>query len=58
MSEKRGPFPFPTLLGILAVIVVISAIDRLTHSDVLSVIATIVILGAYIAWWFWRRRYS
>jgi Flp pilus assembly protein TadB len=58
MSQQRGPFPYLSLLGILAAFVVISAIDRFTHSDVLAAIATIVILGAYIAWWFWRRRYS
>jgi Flp pilus assembly protein TadB len=58
MSEKRGPFPFRSLLGTLTVILVISAIDRLTHSDVLWAFATIVILGAYVAWWFWSRRYS
>jgi hypothetical protein len=39
------------------VILVISAIDRITHNDVLAAVATIVILGPYLAWWFWRRRY-
>jgi hypothetical protein len=34
------------------------AIERTTHSDVLAAVATIVILGAYLAWWFWSRRYS
>ena len=58
MSEKRGPFPYLTLIGILVIFLVISAIDRISHSDVLAAVATIVILGAYLAWWFWRHRYS
>jgi Flp pilus assembly protein TadB len=58
MSEKRGPFPYLSLVAIPVAVLVIVAIDRLTHSDVNAAVATIVILGAYLAWWFWRRRYS
>jgi hypothetical protein len=58
MSQQRGPFPYLSLLEILVAFLVISAIDRFTHSDVLAALATIVVLGSYIAWWFWRRRYS
>jgi len=58
MSEKRGPFPYLPLIGILATFLVTIAIERITHSDVLGAVATIVILGAYVAWWFWSRRYS
>ena len=57
MSEKRAPFPYLTLIGILVVALVVTAVDRITHSDVLAAVATIVILGAYLAWWFWRHRY-
>ena len=58
MSEKRGPFPYLSLLAVGVVFLVISAIDRITHSDVIAVVATLVILVVYLAWWFWRRRYS
>jgi Flp pilus assembly protein TadB len=58
MSQKRGPFPYLSLIGTLVVVLVVVAIDRITHDDVLAAVATIVILGAYLAWWFWRRRYS
>jgi Flp pilus assembly protein TadB len=58
MSQKRGPFPYLALIGSLVLLLVVSAIDRITHSDVLAAVATIVILGAYLAWWFWRHRYS
>ncbi len=58
MSEKRGPFPFTMLIGIAVTYLVTIAIERTTHSDVLAAVATIVILGAYLAWWFWSRRYS
>jgi hypothetical protein len=57
MSEKRGPFPWLSLVAILVIVVVIEAIDRITHNDVDAAIATIVILGVYIGWWFWRHRY-
>ncbi len=57
MSQKRGPFPWLSLAAVLVVFLVISAIDRITHSDVIAAVATIVILGAYVAWWFWRHRY-
>ena len=58
MSQKRGPFPYLSLIGTLVVVLVVVALDRTTHNDVLLAIATIVILGAYLAWWFWRHRYS
>jgi ABC-type taurine transport system ATPase subunit len=57
MSQKRGPFPYLSLIGTLALLLAVAAIDRITNSDVIAAIATIVILGAYIAWWFWRHRY-
>jgi Flp pilus assembly protein TadB len=58
MSQKRGPFPYRSLIGTVVVVFVVVAIDRTTHNDVLMAVATIVILGAYLAWWFWSRRYS
>jgi hypothetical protein len=58
VSEKRGPFPWFPLIAVPVIVILIEAIDRLTHSDVDAAIATIVILGAYIAWWLWRRRHS
>jgi Flp pilus assembly protein TadB len=57
MSQPRGPFPWLSLAAVLVVFLVISAIDRITHSDVIAAVATIVLLGAYVAWWFWRHRY-
>jgi hypothetical protein len=57
MSQERGPFPYLALIGTLLLLLAISAIDRITHSDVIAAVATIVILGAYLAWWFWRHRY-
>jgi hypothetical protein len=57
MPQERGPFPYMTLIGILVVALVVAGIERITHSDVLAAVATIVILGAYIGWWFWRHRY-
>gem|GEM_PF-2693634 len=57
MSQERGPFPFMTLIGILFVALVISGIERFTHNDVLAAIATLVIMSAYLGWWFWRHRY-
>jgi hypothetical protein len=57
MSQKRGPFPWLSLIAVLVIVVVIEAIDRITHNDVIAAVATIVILGAYVAWWFWRHRY-
>ncbi|HEY2599187.1 MAG TPA: hypothetical protein VGJ79_11980 [Candidatus Dormibacteraeota bacterium] len=56
MSEKRGPFPWFPLIAVPVIVILIEAIDRITHSDVDAAIATIVILGAYIAWWFWHHR--
>jgi hypothetical protein len=47
-----------TLIGITVVALVIFGIERFTHSDVLAALATIVMLGAYVGWWFWRHRYS
>ena len=46
-----------TLIGIPFVALVISGIERFTHDDVLAAIATLVIMGAYLGWWFWRHRY-
>jgi hypothetical protein len=57
MSQRRGPFPYLALIGSLALLLAIAAIDRITHNDVIAAVATMVILGAYIAWWFWRHRY-
>ena len=57
MSQKRGPFPYRSLVATAVVVLVIVAIDRLTQSEVDAAVATIVILGAYVAWWFWRHRY-
>jgi hypothetical protein len=45
------------VIGILVVALVVAGIERITHNDVDAAIATIVILGVYIAWWFWRHRY-
>ena len=45
------------LIGIPFVALVIWGIERFTHNDVLAAVATIVILGAYLSWWFWRHRY-
>jgi Flp pilus assembly protein TadB len=58
MSQQRGPFPLLSLAAVLVAFLVISAIDRITHSDVIAAVATLVLLGAYVAWWFWRHRYS
>lgn len=57
MSQQRGPFPLLSLAAVLVAFLVISAIDRITHSDVIAAVATLVLLGAYVAWWFWRHRY-
>jgi hypothetical protein len=57
MSQQRGPFPWLSLAAVLVAFLVISAIDRITHSDVIAAVATLVLLGAYVAWWFWRHRY-
>jgi hypothetical protein len=57
MSQKRAPFPYLALIGVLVWLLAITAIDRITHNDVIAAVATIVILGAYVAWWFWRHRY-
>jgi hypothetical protein len=47
-----------TLIAITVVALVIGGIERITHNDVLAALATIVILGAYVGWWFWRHRYQ
>ena len=57
MSQERGPFPYVSLIGVLVVALVIGGIERITHNDVLAAVATVVILGAYVGWWFWRHRY-
>jgi hypothetical protein len=57
MAQERGPFPYMSLIGILVVALVIAGIEKITQNDVDAAIATIVILGAYVAWWFWRHRY-
>jgi len=56
MSQERGPFPYRSLIGTLVVVLAVIAFDRITHNDVLAAVATIVILGAYLGWWFWRHR--
>jgi hypothetical protein len=56
MSQKRGPFPWLSLIAVAVIVVVIEAIDRITHNDVDAAVATIVILGSYVGWWFWRHR--
>jgi len=49
--------PDRTLIGIPVVALVVSGIERSTHSDALAALATLVIMGAYLGWWFWRHRY-
>ena len=55
-SQKRGPFPWLSLAAVLVAFLMIAAIDRITHSDVIAAVATLVLL-ADVAWWFWRHRY-
>ena len=46
-----------TLVGIPFVGLVIAGIERFTHNDVLAACATLVMMAAYLGWWFWRHRY-
>jgi TM2 domain-containing membrane protein YozV len=46
-----------TLVGIPGVALVIAGIERFTHNDVLAAFATLLIMGTYLGWWFWRHRY-
>ena len=55
-AGKRGRVPWCALIAVPVILILLEAIDRITDSDVDAAIATIVILGAYIAWWFWRHR--
>ena len=56
---KLVPFPFPflSLVAILAVLTVFAFIDRNPRDDVIAAVATIAICGFLIARWFWRSRY-
>jgi uncharacterized membrane protein len=55
--SPNPPIPIQ-IIAIFAVIAALQVFDLLTHDDVLTAVNTIVICGAYIGWWFWRRRYS
>ena len=57
IAQERRPLPDRTLIGIPVVALVVSGIERSTHSDALAALATLVIMGAYLGWWFWRHRY-
>jgi hypothetical protein len=57
VTTERGPFPFMNLVGIPVVALVVAGIERITHNDVLAAFATLVLMGAYLGWWFWRHRY-
>lgn len=41
----------------LTVIAALQVFNLLTHDDVLTAVATIVICGAYVARWIWVNRY-
>ena len=52
--------PRPTLRGAVGVFATIAALqifNLVTHDDVLTAVATIVICGTYIGWWIWSNRY-
>jgi hypothetical protein len=51
------PFPFLSLVAILAVLTAFVFLDRNPGDDVIAAIATIVICGFLIVRWFWRARY-
>jgi Flp pilus assembly protein TadB len=54
-GTRTNLLPVAVLLGGLAVIYVF---DLVTHQDVISAVATIVICGVVIVRWIWRARYS
>ena len=62
MSQKVARPPLRSLLlslaGIIVVLAVVYAIDRITRYDLIAALATIVICGALIARSIWHGRYS
>ena len=56
---KLVPFPFPflSLVAILAVLTVFVFLDRNPGHDVIAALATIAIGGFVIVRWIWRARY-
>ena len=45
-------------IGLLVVLTAIWLFDRMTHQDVIAAVATILVCGAVIGWFFWSRRYQ
>jgi len=60
--KSTDPNPYrPTLrsmIGIFAVIAALQVFNVLTHDDVLTAVVTFLVCGTYIAWYFWKNRYS
>jgi hypothetical protein len=44
-------------LEVVGLLVVMGGIVWLIHDQVLAAVVTLVFLVAYLAWYFWRRRY-